>query len=100
MAMGGKFAAYAPHFQGMAKPEDAARDVLNVIDKATLEANGGQLVSHFGNKQWLWIERFKEMLGTLTSKVSCGFDYVWERSLKDRYSMFVPFYKFDMFSNH
>jgi len=52
-AMGGKFAAYAPHFQGMATPEDAVRDVLNVIQNATLEANGGQLVSHFGNKQWL-----------------------------------------------
>ena len=53
MAMGGKFAAYAPHYKGMATPNDAARDVLNVIHEATLEANGGKLVSHFGNKQWL-----------------------------------------------
>jgi hypothetical protein len=53
MAMGGKFAAYAPHHKGMATPGDAARNVLNAIQKATLEANGGQLVSHFGTKQWL-----------------------------------------------
>ena len=53
MAMGGKFAEYAPHNKGWAAPGDAARDVLNVIQKATLEANGGQLVSHFGNKQWI-----------------------------------------------
>lgn len=54
MVMGGKFAAYAPHLKEMASnPADAARDVLNVIRNATLEANGGQLVSHFGNKQWL-----------------------------------------------
>jgi hypothetical protein len=37
----------------MVTPDDAARDALNVIYKATLEANGDQLVSHFGNKQWL-----------------------------------------------
>ena len=53
MTMGGKFASYAPHVKGMATPDDAARDVLSVIHKATMEANGGKLVSHFGNKQWL-----------------------------------------------
>ena len=53
VVMGGKFATYAPHHKGLATPEDAARDVLNVIHRATLEANGGKLVSHFGNKQWL-----------------------------------------------
>jgi len=52
-AMGGKFVAYAPHHRGMATPEEAARDVLSVIHNATLAANGGNLVSHFGNKQWL-----------------------------------------------
>lgn len=53
MAMGAKFAAYAPGFKGNASPEDAVRDVLNVIEKATMEANGGKIVSHFGNQQYL-----------------------------------------------
>ncbi|TVY32437.1 putative oxidoreductase [Lachnellula subtilissima] len=53
MAMGDKFVGYAPGFKGWATPGDSARDVLNVVQKATMEANGGQLVSHFGNKQWL-----------------------------------------------
>jgi hypothetical protein len=53
MAMGGKFAQYAPHFQGPSTPEDAVGDVLNVIQNASMEVNGGQIVSHFGNKQWL-----------------------------------------------
>jgi len=51
--MSGKFAAYAPHFRGTATTDEAARDVLSVIHKATMEANGGKLVSHLGNKQWL-----------------------------------------------
>jgi len=53
IAMGGKFAGYAPGFKGWATPRDSARDVLDIVQKATMEANGGQLVSHFGNKQWL-----------------------------------------------
>lgn len=53
MAMSGKFVAYAPHFRGMATTDEAACDVLSVIHKATMEANGGKLVSHLGNKQWL-----------------------------------------------
>ncbi|TVY34157.1 putative oxidoreductase [Lachnellula occidentalis] len=53
MAIGGKFMGYAPGFKGWSAPADAARDVLDVVQKANMEANGGQLVSHFGNKQWL-----------------------------------------------
>lgn len=53
MALGGKFAAYAPDFRGPSMPSEAARDVLKVVQDATMEANGGQLVSHFGNKQWV-----------------------------------------------
>ncbi|TVY84580.1 putative oxidoreductase [Lachnellula suecica] len=53
MAMGGKFAAYAPGFKGASTPDEAVVDVLNVIHGATLEKNGGQVVSHFGNRQWL-----------------------------------------------
>ncbi|TVY13364.1 putative oxidoreductase [Lachnellula arida] len=53
MAIGAKFTTYAPGFKGWATPKDSARAVLDVVQKATMEANGGQLVSHFGNKQWL-----------------------------------------------
>jgi len=63
MAMGGKFVAYAPHHKGMATTEQATRDVLSVIHNATLEANGGNLVSHFGNKQWLWFQGILETQG-------------------------------------
>lgn len=48
-----KFLEYQPNLTGMSKPEDAASDVLKVIEEATLEKNGGRIVSHFGNKQWL-----------------------------------------------
>ncbi|GAM42497.1 short chain dehydrogenase [Talaromyces pinophilus] len=48
-----KFIKYAPHFTGPAPIEDAVKDVLQVVDKATIETNGGILVSHFGNKQFL-----------------------------------------------
>jgi hypothetical protein len=48
-----KFTEYAPDFKGPAQPEDAVRDVLKVIQNATMETNGGRVVSHFGNKQWL-----------------------------------------------
>jgi hypothetical protein len=54
MIRGKKFMAYAPHFKGNSEPEDAVRDVLNVMEKASL-ANGdaGAYVSHFGTKNWL-----------------------------------------------
>lgn len=48
-----KFLKYQPNFTGMSKPEDSASDVLKVIEGATMEKNGGRMVSHFGNKQWL-----------------------------------------------
>jgi NAD(P)-dependent dehydrogenase (short-subunit alcohol dehydrogenase family) len=56
VAMSGKFAAYAPHFKGPSSPDEAVRDVLSVIENATMEANGGKLVSHFGNQQYLWFD--------------------------------------------
>jgi hypothetical protein len=54
MVQGEKFKAYAPHFEGPASPDEAAKDVLSVVEKATLRnGNAGAYVSHFGNKQWL-----------------------------------------------
>ena len=49
-----KFKEYAPDFAGLASPEDAVRDVLVVVNKASLaDGYGGAFLSHFGNKQWL-----------------------------------------------
>lgn len=48
-----KFMKYAPHFTGPAPVDDAVKDVLQVVENATIETNGGTLVSHFGNKQFL-----------------------------------------------
>lgn len=54
MELGKKFAAYAPHFTGPLTPEQAVTAVVNVInDKSVENGDGGQVVSHFGNKQWL-----------------------------------------------
>lgn len=52
-AMVQKFTEYAPNFKGPVEPKDAVRDVLKVIANATMEFNGGHVVSHFGNRQWL-----------------------------------------------
>ncbi|KAH8887294.1 NAD(P)-binding protein [Thozetella sp. PMI_491] len=49
-----KFWAYAPHFAGQASPEESVSNMLEVIEKASVEnGDGGTFVSHFGNKQWL-----------------------------------------------
>ncbi|RAO66492.1 uncharacterized protein BHQ10_002504 [Talaromyces amestolkiae] len=42
-----KFMKYAPHFTGPAPVDDAVKDVLQVVENATIETNGGTLVSHF-----------------------------------------------------
>jgi len=53
-ALGAKFMRYAPNFTGPVPPEDSVRDLLKVVDAASLEkGSGGSFVSHFGNKQWL-----------------------------------------------
>ncbi|KAJ5570290.1 uncharacterized protein N7459_009720 [Penicillium hispanicum] len=48
------FVEYAPDFKGPSPPESAVKDVISVIEKASVEnGNGGTFVSHYGNKQWL-----------------------------------------------
>lgn len=42
-----------PDFKGPAAPEECVKAVLDVIDKATIEKNGGKMVSHLGNTTWL-----------------------------------------------
>ncbi|PYH46711.1 NAD(P)-binding protein [Aspergillus saccharolyticus JOP 1030-1] len=54
MAMLGSFAEYAPHFKGPASTEAAVKDVLAVMEKASVEKGDvGTFVSHYGNQQWL-----------------------------------------------
>lgn len=54
MALGAKFAAYAPHFKGPIQPDESVSKMLELITSASLEKNdGGSFISHLGNKQWL-----------------------------------------------
>ncbi|KAK8133319.1 hypothetical protein PG999_001492 [Apiospora kogelbergensis] len=55
-SMGGmmqKFVEYAPHFAGPITPEESVRAVRSVWEKATVQENGGDFISHYGTKQWL-----------------------------------------------
>ncbi|KAL8911467.1 MAG: hypothetical protein Q9171_003365 [Xanthocarpia ochracea] len=54
MALGAKFAAYAPHFTAPLQPDESVRQVLELFKNASLEkGDGGSFISHLGNKQWL-----------------------------------------------
>lgn len=54
MGMVAKIANYAPHFTGPGTAESSVKDMLSVIQRASVEAgDGGSFVSHFGNKQWV-----------------------------------------------
>ncbi|KAH8896110.1 hypothetical protein GQ53DRAFT_761076 [Thozetella sp. PMI_491] len=49
--LGGKFAAYAPHFT---RPVPAVAQALDVFNKASIEREyAGSFLSHLGTKQWL-----------------------------------------------
>lgn len=49
-----KFAEYAPDFKGPITPEASVEAVRSVISNASIEkGNGGEFLSHYGNKQWL-----------------------------------------------
>ncbi|KAL2133152.1 hypothetical protein VTI74DRAFT_2813 [Chaetomium olivicolor] len=48
------FAKYAPHFKGPVTPEESVTALRSVIANASIEkGNGGDFISHYGNKQWL-----------------------------------------------
>ncbi|KAH8693986.1 short-chain dehydrogenase [Talaromyces proteolyticus] len=54
MALGEKFARYAPHFRGRTTPEESVKDMMSVINAASLESgHGGCFISQHGNKKWL-----------------------------------------------
>jgi hypothetical protein len=50
----GAFAEYAPNFKGPSTPEAAVKDVISVMNNASVKGgSGGSFVSHYGNQQWL-----------------------------------------------
>ncbi|KAJ5675522.1 hypothetical protein N7462_008419 [Penicillium macrosclerotiorum] len=50
----GAFAQYAPNFKGPSPPEAAVKDVISVMNNASVSGgDGGSFVSHYGNQQWL-----------------------------------------------
>jgi hypothetical protein len=54
----GAFVEYAPNFKGPVPPEAAVKDIISVIEKASVKTgDGGSFVSHYGNQQWLEISR-------------------------------------------
>ncbi|KAB5585587.1 hypothetical protein GE09DRAFT_30517 [Coniochaeta sp. 2T2.1] len=53
MRMVQMFMQYAPRFTGPITAEEVAPVLLDIIDKATFEHNGGKLVSQFNNDAWL-----------------------------------------------
>lgn len=54
MKMGAKFAAYAPHFRGPVTPGVSVKQVLGVVDMASIDGGyAGAFISHLGTKQWL-----------------------------------------------
>jgi hypothetical protein len=52
--MGAAFVMYAPDSKWPAPFQEAARDVMNVAYRASVEkGDGGTFVSHTGTKRWL-----------------------------------------------
>lgn len=51
--MASKFAEYAPQWKGAVSPEESVQNVLSVIEKASIDDNAGDVLSHLGNKRWL-----------------------------------------------
>ncbi|KAL6238511.1 hypothetical protein BDW75DRAFT_227941 [Aspergillus navahoensis] len=48
-----KFQEYSPTFNGARQPADSVKDMLDVINNATVEKNAGAFLSHKGNRTWL-----------------------------------------------
>jgi NAD(P)-dependent dehydrogenase (short-subunit alcohol dehydrogenase family) len=54
MKMGTKFASYAPHFKGPVTPDVSVKQVLEVVEKASIDCGyAGAFISHLGTKQWI-----------------------------------------------
>lgn len=48
-----EFKSYAPDMKGPLTVEESVNLVLNVVDNATMEQNGGRMVSHHDDKNWV-----------------------------------------------
>ncbi|KAL2820561.1 NAD(P)-binding protein [Aspergillus cavernicola] len=49
-----KFMKYAPDFKGPSTPEESVRDMLSVIEGASVEkGDGGAFISHKGDQKWI-----------------------------------------------
>ena len=46
---------YAPNFPGPITPEQSVNMVLGVVEAATIEKNGGKMVSHFVDSPDKWL---------------------------------------------
>ena len=44
---------YAPEWKGPISADQSVTMVLDVVGHATIENNGGRVVSHLGTKRWL-----------------------------------------------
>lgn len=54
MAMFAKFKQYSPAFQGPMRPEDSARSVLTLVNKAAVDGNyAGVFLSHTESAPYL-----------------------------------------------
>lgn len=54
MAMFGKFKQYSPTFQGPTSPENSAKSVLALVNKATVDGGyAGVFLSHTESKPYL-----------------------------------------------
>jgi hypothetical protein len=54
MAMGAKFATYAPHFTGPTTADLAVKQVLSTMEKFDVDHEWrGTMISHLGTKKWL-----------------------------------------------
>ncbi|KAK1752036.1 hypothetical protein QBC47DRAFT_328477 [Echria macrotheca] len=51
--MGQAAMKYAPEWKGPISPDESVAMVLDVVGHATIENNGGKVVSHLGTKRWL-----------------------------------------------
>ncbi|KAL2833764.1 hypothetical protein BDW59DRAFT_138154 [Aspergillus cavernicola] len=52
-SMFAKFKEYAPTFNGATTPEGSVKDMLDVIENATVEKDAGASLSHKGNRTWI-----------------------------------------------
>jgi NAD(P)-dependent dehydrogenase (short-subunit alcohol dehydrogenase family) len=53
MGMFEKFKSYEPSFEGMMTTEESVKKILGVVEKSSVEKDGGAFLSHLGTKRWL-----------------------------------------------